>query len=44
MKKPLEPLIPLDQLKKVVKSLVAVPKAQIENVKPKRRRVTKKSS
>jgi hypothetical protein len=29
-KKPLEPLIPLDKLKAVVKGLIAVPKAEVD--------------
>jgi|GEM_PF-5703639 len=33
-KKPLDPLIPLDDLKRVVKGLVTVPKAQIEKPQP----------
>ena len=44
MKKKLDPLIPLDQLKSVVRGLVAVPKAQIEKTKPKpKKRVRRKS-
>jgi hypothetical protein len=38
-KKTLDPLIPLDDLKRVVKGLVAVPKAtKIEKPKPKSKR------
>lgn len=40
-KKPLEPLIPLDDLKKVLAKIVALPKAKIEmsaELPPKRKR------
>lgn len=40
-KKPLEPLIPLDELKNVVKGLIAVPKEQIDKAeleRPKRKK------
>jgi len=42
-KKPLDPLIPLDDLKRVVKRLVAVPKAQIEKPKSKPTKVRTKT-
>lgn len=44
MKKPLEPLIPLDDLKQVVAKLIAVPKDEIEKAeakRPKRKREPK---
>jgi hypothetical protein len=40
-KKPLEPLVPLDELKNVVKGLIVVPKDEIDNAEteyPKRKR------
>lgn len=36
MKKPLAPLIPLDDLKKVLSKIVAVPKAEIEKAEAKK--------
>jgi hypothetical protein len=44
-KKPLEPLIPLDQLKSVVAKIAHVPKDTVEKIvpeRPKRKRATKK--
>ena len=44
MKEPLKPLIPLDQLKQVVKGLIAVPKDKMDEAEAKKPKSSQRKS